>query len=56
MSCGKRDLIWDDASHLEEQTRSDDPAAFDKAWRELCAAKGILGPGGFGHRGTKGVI
>jgi CTP synthase len=55
MRCGKKlDLICVDTSHLAEQTRSNDPAAFYKAWHELCSANGILVPGGFGHRSTKG--
>lgn len=57
MRCGRKlNLIWVDASNLEEQARTDDPAAFHKAWHELCTANGILVPGGFGHRGTEGMI
>lgn len=57
MRCGKKlNLIWVDASHLEDQTKSEDPAKFHKAWHEVCTANGILVPGGFGHRGTEGMI
>jgi CTP synthase len=57
MRCGKKlKLIWVDASNLEDQAKIDDPAAFHKAWHEVCTANGILVPGGFGHRGTEGMI
>jgi CTP synthase len=57
MRCGKKlNLIWVDASNLEDQAKTDDPAAFHKAWHELCTANGILVPGGFGNRGTEGMI
>lgn len=57
MHCGKKlNLIWVDASHLEDQAKTDNPAAFHKAWHEVCTADGILVPGGFGHRGTEGMI
>lgn len=57
MRCGKKlKLILVDASHLEDQARTDDPATFHKAWHEVCTAQGIIVPGGFGHRGTEGMI
>ncbi|KAG4440810.1 CTP synthase ura7 [Cadophora sp. M221] len=57
MRCGKKlNLVWVDASNLEDQARTDDPAAFHKAWHEVCTANGILVPGGFGPRGTEGMI
>lgn len=57
MRCGKKlNLIWVDASNLEDETKATDPAAFHKAWHEVCTADGILVPGGFGHRGTEGMI
>lgn len=57
MHCGKKlQLLWLDASSLEEQARTSSPAEFHKAWHELCTADGILVPGGFGHRGTEGMI
>jgi CTP synthase len=57
MRCNKKlNLIWVDASNLEEAVRHTDPAAFHKAWHEVCTAHGILVPGGFGHRGTEGMI
>ncbi|PBP26704.1 CTP synthase [Diplocarpon rosae] len=57
MRCGKKlNLIWVDASHLEEEAKSSDPAAYFKAWHAVSTAHGILVPGGFGHRGTEGMI
>ncbi|KAI0017611.1 CTP synthase [Xylariomycetidae sp. FL0641] len=57
MKCRRKlKLQWVDAEHLEESTRRKDPASFHKAWHEVCTAKGILVPGGFGKRGTEGMI
>ncbi|KAI9799057.1 MAG: CTP synthase ura7 [Piccolia ochrophora] len=57
MRCRKKlNLIWVDASHLETQASQDSPADFHKAWHEVCTANGILVPGGFGQRGTEGMI
>ncbi|KAI9804094.1 MAG: CTP synthase ura7 [Sarcosagium campestre] len=57
MRCHKKlQLIWVDASHLETQASQNTPADFHKAWHEVCTANGILVPGGFGHRGTEGMI
>ncbi len=57
MACSRKlKLVWVDASHLEEDTQLDSPADFHKAWHELCTAQGVLVPGGFGSRGTEGMI
>ncbi|KAI0132072.1 CTP synthase [Xylariales sp. AK1849] len=57
MKCNRRlNLIWVDSEHLEEETRLSDPAGFHKAWHEVCTASGILVPGGFGQRGTEGMV
>ena len=57
MACFRKlNLVWIDASHLEESVRVSSPADFHKAWHELCTAQGILVPGGFGLRGTEGMI
>lgn len=57
MRCRRKlDLQWVDAEHLETGTRDSDPAKFYKAWHSLCTASGILVPGGFGQRGTEGMI
>lgn len=57
MHCRRKvNLIWVNASHLETEIRDNDPASFHKAWHEVCTAQGILIPGGFGQRGTEGMI
>lgn len=57
MRCGKKlNLVWVDASNLEEQAKTENPAEFHKAWHAVCTADGILVPGGFGNRGTEGMI
>ena len=57
MACARKlDLRWVDASHLERQTMETSPELYHKAWHELCTADGVLVPGGFGHRGTEGMV
>jgi CTP synthase len=57
MACQRKlNLIWVDASNLERATLDADPEVYHKAWHELCTADGVLVPGGFGHRGTEGMI
>lgn len=52
----KLNLVWIDASDLEKATMESSPEHFHKAWHELCTADGVLVPGGFGTRGTEGMI
>ncbi|KAK0615695.1 hypothetical protein B0T17DRAFT_656801 [Bombardia bombarda] len=57
MFCGRKlELVWVDSSHLEDKTKEDSPAEFHKAWHSVCTANAILVPGGFGVRGTEGMI
>lgn len=57
MYCKKKlSLVWVDASNLEDAALEASPAAFHKAWHAVCTADGILVPGGFGVRGTEGMI
>lgn len=57
MRCRRKlDIQWVDAEHLEPKMRESDPANFHKAWHAVCTASGILVPGGFGLRGTEGMI
>ncbi len=57
MWCGRKLRVRNvDAEALEPAMRSKDPAAFHSAWGDLVAAQGILVPGGFGTRGTEGMI
>lgn len=57
MRCRKKLVVkMVDAEHLEPHTNKSDPASFHKAWHDVCTASGILVPGGFGSRGTEGMI
>ncbi|KAK8091835.1 CTP synthase [Apiospora hydei] len=57
LHCRKKlDLIWVDASNLEEDSKDTKQVHYHKAWHDVCTANGILVPGGFGDRGTEGMI
>lgn len=57
MHCRRKlELIWVDAEHLEPHMLRTEPAKYHKAWHETCTAEGIIVPGGFGLRGTEGMI
>jgi len=57
MRCRRKlNIEWVDSEHLEISTRDANPAKFHKAWHAVCTAQGVLVPGGFGHRGTEGMI
>lgn len=57
MRCRRKLVIkYVDAEHLEPQCNQSDPASFHRAWHDVCTARGILIPGGFGSRGTEGMI
>ncbi|KAJ2827525.1 CTP synthase ura7 [Coemansia erecta] len=49
-------INWVEASDLEQQTMHKDPLKYYEAWQHLCAADGILVPGGFGERGVEGKV
>lgn len=48
-------IVWVDSEHLED-TQKKDPVKYHKAWHDMCTADGILVPGGFGLRGTEGMM
>ncbi|OQD75803.1 hypothetical protein PENDEC_c006G04880 [Penicillium decumbens] len=52
----KLNIIWVDASHLEHSARAENPQEYHAAWHALTTAHGILVPGGFGTRGTEGMM
>lgn len=52
----KLNLIWVDAEHLEPQVQAAEEAKYNKAWQEVRNASGIIVPGGFGLRGTDGMM
>ncbi|AET41015.1 CTP synthase Ecym_7167 [Eremothecium cymbalariae DBVPG len=57
MRCQKKlEIVWVDASYLEPQANEADKQHFHKAWKDVSSADGILVPGGFGTRGTEGMI
>lgn len=57
LSCRQAlDLKCVEADLLEEQTKETDPSTYHASWQIVCAANGIIVPGGFGSRGTEGKI
>jgi CTP synthase len=57
MACQRKlNLVWVDATNLEKTTLDASPEQYHKAWHELCTADGVLVPGGFGTRGTEGMV
>ncbi|KAJ7636855.1 CTP synthase N-terminus-domain-containing protein [Roridomyces roridus] len=49
-------LHWVESSDLEPETQESNPAKYHDAWRAVVGAGGILVPGGFGVRGTEGMM
>ncbi|KAF8067708.1 CTP synthase N-terminus-domain-containing protein [Lyophyllum atratum] len=47
---------WVESSDLEPDTQETNPARYHDAWRAVVGAGGILVPGGFGSRGTEGMM
>ena len=45
-----------EADLLEEKTKKEEPTEYHKSWSTVCEADGIIVPGGFGSRGTEGMI
>ena len=57
MACARKlHLIQVDSDDLEEATRKENPSAYHDSWSTIHKANGILVPGGFGNRGTEGMI
>ncbi|KAL5330037.1 hypothetical protein ACEPPN_003561 [Leptodophora sp. 'Broadleaf-Isolate-01'] len=52
----KLNLIMVDSSNLEEESSKSSLTEYRKAWDTLRKVDGILVPGGFGTRGTEGMI
>ena len=44
------------AENLEEECHKSNPIEYHEAWKTVCAADGIIVPGGFGNRGIEGKI
>ncbi|GLB39038.1 putative catalyzes the ATP-dependent amination of UTP to CTP with either L-glutamine or ammonia as the source of nitrogen [Lyophyllum shimeji] len=47
---------WVESSDLEPETQETNAARYHDAWRSVVTAGGILVPGGFGNRGTEGMM
>ncbi|CAL4901713.1 unnamed protein product [Urochloa decumbens] len=47
---------WVPSCDLEDSTAQETPDAYEKAWKSLRGADGVLVPGGFGDRGVQGKI
>ena len=60
MACSRRlNIIWIDSVHLEQKptkAAAIPTEEYQSAWQRLRKAQGILVPGGFGVRGTEGMI
>ncbi|KAL7946916.1 CTP synthase N-terminus domain-containing protein [Trichoderma barbatum] len=57
MRCRRKlKLVPVDSEHLEDAVQLKDATTYHKAWHTVCEADGIIVPGGFGHRGTEGMI
>ncbi|KAK9471625.1 CTP synthase N-terminus-domain-containing protein [Dipodascopsis tothii] len=52
----KLTINWVESTDLEISSNDSNRVKFHKAWHEVCSADGILVPGGFGSRGTEGMI
>lgn len=52
----KLNLIWVDAEHLESKAKSTDEEKYNEAWNAVRTASGVIVPGGFGTRGTEGMM
>ncbi|RDB30524.1 CTP synthase [Hypsizygus marmoreus] len=49
-------INWVESSDLEPTTQETNPKKYHDAWRAVVGAGGILVPGGFGNRGTEGML
>lgn len=57
MRCNKAlRITWVDSEHLEDTTRDSDVVKYDRAWKVVHTANGVVIPGGFGERGVEGMI
>ncbi|KAK2463816.1 hypothetical protein APHAL10511_004121 [Amanita phalloides] len=52
----KLNIAWVESSDLQPETQESSPARYHDAWRAVVGANGILVPGGFGQRGSEGMM
>nr|7RMV_A Chain A, CTP synthase [Saccharomyces cerevisiae]7RMV_B Chain B, CTP synthase [Saccharomyces cerevisiae]7RMV_C Chain C, CTP synthase [Saccharomyces cerevisiae]7RMV_D Chain D, CTP synthase [Saccharomyces cerevisiae]7RMV_E Chain E, CTP synthase [Saccharomyces cerevisiae]7RMV_F Chain F, CTP synthase [Saccharomyces cerevisiae]7RMV_G Chain G, CTP synthase [Saccharomyces cerevisiae]7RMV_H Chain H, CTP synthase [Saccharomyces cerevisiae] len=57
MKCRRKlDIKWVEATDLEPEAQESNKTKFREAWNMVSTADGILIPGGFGVRGTEGMV
>ena len=57
MACSRKlKLVLVSSEYLESSAMLTAPAEYHKAWHLLHTAKGVIVPGGFGERGTSGML
>jgi len=57
LQCARKlTVTWVESTDLEVEAQHERPKEFHAAWQAVCTADGILVPGGFGLRGTEGMI
>ncbi|KAG5519921.1 hypothetical protein PMAC_000198 [Pneumocystis sp. 'macacae'] len=57
LKCNRKlNILWIDSTDLEDDKKISNPIIYHKAWHSICSANAILIPGGFGVRGTEGMI
>ncbi len=57
LNCKKLlNIVWVEASDLEQEASVANKVKFHQAWHSVCSANGVLVPGGFGSRGIEGMI
>jgi len=57
MRCQRKLVLeWVEASDLEHSQAVERPKEYHRAHQALCSAQGVLVPGGFGTRGTEGMM
>lgn len=57
LKCNRKlNILWVESSDLDNEKKILNPIAYHKSWHSVCSANAILIPGGFGVRGTEGMI
>lgn len=57
MKCRRKlEIMWVESSDLELEAQEREKTKYHDAWNKISTADGILVPGGFGTRGTEGMI
>lgn len=57
LKCNRKlNILWVESIDLDDEKKISNPITYHKAWHSICSANAILVPGGFGVRGTEGMI